>query len=107
MDYPGVTKVIQVGAPRDRDTYIHRIGRTGRAGKSGEAIMILAHFEKEFIKELHNIPIKDHQLPPSELEIGQKEKRVFEYAEQAVPEGLVGDTFTSMLGFCISGAFNY
>src|SRR5438046_8201272 len=41
VDYPGVTKIIQVGAPTSRDIYIHRIGRTGRAGKMGDATLIL------------------------------------------------------------------
>lgn len=41
MDFPGVTHVIQVGLPSDRDTYIHRLGRTARAGKEGEGWLIL------------------------------------------------------------------
>ena len=36
MDYPGVTHVIQVGAPSSKAQYVHRIGRTGRAGKGGK-----------------------------------------------------------------------
>ena len=36
IDFPDVTLVIQVGVPANRETYIHRLGRTGRAGKSGE-----------------------------------------------------------------------
>lgn len=30
VDYPGVSLVVQVGAPKCREDYIHRIGRTGR-----------------------------------------------------------------------------
>jgi ATP-dependent RNA helicase MSS116 len=41
VDYPDVTRVIQLGAAKTRDTYIHRIGRTGRAGKEGRADLIL------------------------------------------------------------------
>ena len=41
MDFPGVTHVIQVGLPSDRDTYVHRLGRTGRAGKEGEGWLFL------------------------------------------------------------------
>ena len=37
MDFPGVTHVIQVGLPPSQEQYIHRIGRTARAGKTGEA----------------------------------------------------------------------
>ena len=33
MDYPDVTSVIQVGQPADKAQYVHRLGRTARAGK--------------------------------------------------------------------------
>lgn len=57
VDYPDVTGVIQVGLPESRDQYIHRLGRTGRAGKKGEGIVLLAPFESKFIRELKNIDI--------------------------------------------------
>jgi ATP-dependent RNA helicase MSS116 len=101
VDYPGVTKVIQVGAPVSRDIYIHRIGRTGRAGKNGDATLILAPFEKGFLQNLHDIPIKDHELPESELEVCPKEQKVFDVAQKVVPEGMIEETYSSMLGFCI------
>lgn len=41
VDYPNVTRVIQVDLPRSKDQYVHRIGRTGRAGKSGVADMLI------------------------------------------------------------------
>ena len=100
VDYPGVTKVIQVGAPSSRDIYIHRIGRTGRAGKNGDATLILAPFEEGFLNKLHGIPIKDHELPESELELGKKEQKVFDVAQKVVPEGMIDETFASMLGYC-------
>ena len=106
VDYPGVTKVIQVGAPVSRDIYIHRIGRTGRAGKSGEANLILAPFEQGFLNELHDIPIKDHELPESELELGRREEKIFEVAKNVVPEGMIEETFVSLLGYCILSLCN-
>lgn len=45
MDYPEVTSVVQVGLPSDREQYIHRIGRTGRAGKGGCGILLVTHEE--------------------------------------------------------------
>ncbi len=38
LDIEDITHVINFEAPTDYDTYIHRVGRTGRAGKGGEAI---------------------------------------------------------------------
>eukprot|EP00966_Prymnesium_polylepis_P009511 219571-Prymnesium_polylepis.1 len=37
VDYPGVSLVVQLGAPESREQYVHRTGRTGRAGKAGRA----------------------------------------------------------------------
>ncbi|CAG8650088.1 4940_t:CDS:2, partial [Funneliformis caledonium] len=59
VDYPGVTMVLQVGAPSSREQYIHRLGRTGRAGREGEGVLVLAPFEKGFTKLIHNLPVKE------------------------------------------------
>ena len=40
LDIDDITHVINFEAPTDYDTYIHRVGRTGRAGKGGEAITL-------------------------------------------------------------------
>jgi ATP-dependent RNA helicase MSS116 len=50
VDYPNVTTVVQVGAALDRDTYIHRLGRTGRAGKTGKGILVMMDSEKAFLE---------------------------------------------------------
>eukprot|EP00978_Attheya_sp_CCMP212_P033839 scaffold138697_cov42-Attheya_sp.AAC.1 len=52
VDYPNVSHVIQFGLPDSREQYIHRLGRTGRAGKPGKGWLVLADFEKPFLKEL-------------------------------------------------------
>lgn len=59
MDFPNVTHVIQIGLPRERDSYIHRLGRTGRAGKEGEGVLFITPFEKHEIgKRLRGLPLK-------------------------------------------------
>jgi len=50
VDYPDVTHVLQVGVASDRESYIHRLGRTGRAGKKGKGVLVLMDAEKEFLK---------------------------------------------------------
>src|SRR5581483_10782288 len=59
VDYPGVTMVLQIGVPSSREQYIHRLGRTGRAGKEVEGMIILAPFEKGFTKFIDDLPIKE------------------------------------------------
>eukprot|EP00268_Persea_americana_P069645 TRINITY_DN9935_c0_g1_i1.p1 TRINITY_DN9935_c0_g1~~TRINITY_DN9935_c0_g1_i1.p1 ORF type:complete len:832 (-),score=175.88 TRINITY_DN9935_c0_g1_i1:466-2961(-) len=58
MDYPDVTLVIQVGIPSDREQYIHRLGRTGREGKDGECMLVLAPWEEYFLDEIKDLPIE-------------------------------------------------
>lgn len=60
MDFPNVTHVIQCGIPRDRETYIHRLGRTARANKSGEGWLIIPEDEiYGFQTKLRKLPLKE------------------------------------------------
>jgi ATP-dependent RNA helicase MSS116, mitochondrial len=86
--------------PKSRDSYIHRVGRTGRAGKTGDATIILAPFEKGFLEQLHDIPIKEHQLPESELKLGKKEEKIFDIAYKVVPDGMIEEAYVALLGYC-------
>jgi ATP-dependent RNA helicase MSS116 len=47
--------------PSSRDTYIHRLGRTGRAGKEGKGWLILSPFESKFLKELKGLDVSENQ----------------------------------------------
>merc|ERR1719203_1074191 len=57
VDYPGVTHVVQFGMPSTREQYIHRLGRTGRAGAQGKGWLVLGPFESLFLGELKNIDV--------------------------------------------------
>lgn len=62
-----VTLVIQAGLPSSAEQYIHRLGRTARAGASGRGVLILSTFEKFFLeqKDVATLPIQPHvSLPP-------------------------------------------
>ncbi|KAF7338780.1 hypothetical protein MSAN_02200500 [Mycena sanguinolenta] len=59
VDYPGVTRVIQVGIPGGREQYIHRVGRTGRAGGAGRGDLVLLPWEIGFVTwQLTDVPLK-------------------------------------------------
>ena len=49
--------VIQFGMPSSREQYIHRLGRTGRAGTEGKGWLILGPFESLFLEELKRIDV--------------------------------------------------
>jgi ATP-dependent RNA helicase MSS116 len=55
VDYPGVTHVVQFGMPSSKEQYIHRLGRTGRAGADGKGWLILGPFESLFLEEMKKI----------------------------------------------------
>ncbi|CAJ1950392.1 unnamed protein product [Sphenostylis stenocarpa] len=65
VDYPDVTLVIQVGLPADREQYIHRLGRTGRRGKEGQGILLLAPWEEFFLSTVKDLPIEKAPVLPS------------------------------------------
>ncbi|KAJ2787492.1 hypothetical protein GGI15_000679 [Coemansia interrupta] len=67
VDYPDVSMVIQVGIPSEKDAYVHRLGRTGRAGKTGEGVILLTPLELGFLKNLKDIPITESQHYTPEL----------------------------------------
>jgi ATP-dependent RNA helicase DeaD len=45
LDVEGVTHVIQMGLPDDKETFVHRSGRTGRAGNEGTNLILLSPLE--------------------------------------------------------------
>ncbi|KAJ1724669.1 hypothetical protein LPJ53_001097 [Coemansia erecta] len=67
VDYPDVSMVLQVGIPSEKDAYVHRLGRTGRAGKTGEGVILLTPLELGFLKNLKDIPITESQHYTPEL----------------------------------------
>lgn len=62
MDFPDINLVVQIGLPLDKEQYVHRVGRTGRAGKQGRATMILIPEEMHFIRRNKEFPIKQITL---------------------------------------------
>lgn len=52
-----------MGIPSDREQYIHRLGRTGREGKDGEGMLVLAPWEEYFLDEIKDLPIEKFSFP--------------------------------------------
>ncbi|XZE35548.1 DEAD/DEAH box helicase [Pirellulaceae bacterium SH501] len=53
LDVQRITHVINYDLPFDTEAYIHRIGRTGRAGREGEAILFITPRQRGFLKDIH------------------------------------------------------
>jgi ATP-dependent RNA helicase MSS116 len=62
MDFPAVTNVFQVGVPADKESYVHRLGRTARAGAEGRGTFIISQDETFFsrwtLKEITFEPVE-------------------------------------------------
>lgn len=52
IDVPMVDLVVQFSPPQKISDYVHRVGRTARAGRTGRALMFLSPNETEFIRML-------------------------------------------------------
>jgi len=52
LDIKGITHIFNLDLPEDPGLYLHRVGRTGRAGESGTAISIVNFKEAPYIKRL-------------------------------------------------------
>ncbi|MBE2199093.1 MAG: DEAD/DEAH box helicase [Anaerolinea sp.] len=66
IDIPELSHVIQYEPPEDVELYIHRAGRTGRAGASGEAIMLIDSLERPQLKRIsqhYHIDLLERPLP--------------------------------------------
>ena len=79
LDIDNISCVINYDLPRSPADYIHRIGRTGRAGKSGLAITFIGHEEQahfKLIEKRSNIKLEREQIEGFELqgEVPTKEK---------------------------------
>ncbi|KAF9155596.1 DEAD-box ATP-dependent RNA helicase [Linnemannia schmuckeri] len=68
LDIPNVTHVISYDLPTDIDDYVHRIGRTGRAGNTGIATAFLNRGNKGVVRDLLELLKEANQDIPSWLE---------------------------------------
>ncbi|XP_015888691.1 DEAD-box ATP-dependent RNA helicase 31 [Ziziphus jujuba] len=81
VDYPDVTLVIQVGLPADREQYIHRLGRTGRKGKEGHGVLLLAPWEEFFLSTIKDLPISKAPVPSVDPDTKRKVERALSHVE--------------------------
>lgn len=75
LDISGVTHVYNYDIPQDPDSYVHRIGRTGRAGHHGTSVTFVTPNEMDYLRVIEKLTKKrmDPLKPPTQDEafIGQ------------------------------------
>ena len=68
LDIPNVQYVIIYDMPQNIDQYVHRIGRTGRIGNKGTAIVFIDDVNKPVINELKKLLAESNQMIPEWLD---------------------------------------
>ena len=61
IDVDQITHVFNYEVPMERESYVHRIGRTGRAGREGTAITLSSKYEEKFIRGIEEFI--DYKIP--------------------------------------------
>ena len=89
LDVQRISHVINYDIPNDTEAYVHRIGRTARAGRAGDAILFVAPRELRMLRAIEKAtrqPIERMQLPTPEAITGH---RLAQFKQQ------VGEIFAS------------
>ena len=88
IDIDKLKFVINYDIPNIAETYVHRIGRSGRAGEEGNAISICEPEENAFVKGIEKLikqkikVIKENPFPQTEKPMNTQEKKEFEKEKQ-------------------------
>jgi len=99
LDVQRITHVINYDIPYDTEAYVHRIGRTGRAGRHGDAILFVAPRERRLLSAIENVTrkkIEQMELPSTELINDQRVERFKQRIADTVSAGNL-EFFQTML----------
>ena len=92
LDIDDISYVINYDMPEDVDTYIHRIGRTGRAGKEGTAISFVTSEEEHLVREFElrtEMNIEKREVPEAEEGTRDTIRKVVDYDQISDVYGMV------------------
>ncbi len=79
LDVKRISHVINYDIPLDTESYVHRIGRTGRAGRTGDAILFVTNRERHLLRAIEretNSKVEPMEIP-STKDVNQKRAEAF------------------------------
>lgn len=96
LDVERVSHVINYDVPHDTESYVHRIGRTGRAGREGDAILFISHREKRMLFAIEKATKQQitHMDIPSISELNESRLGRF---KKAVLDAMTDDSIESYM----------
>jgi ATP-dependent RNA helicase DeaD len=100
IDVSGLDGVINYDIPLDEEYYVHRIGRTGRAGMSGKAFSLVARDEKFRLKTIENytkVKIDKGVIPSFEDIVGVRKARFVETIAATINGSSDADLYQDVL----------
>ena len=98
LDIEHISHVVNFDVPIDPDAYVHRIGRTGRAGREGVAITFLEPREQRLLRNIQNAtraPIQMAQIPTA-VDLDRRRRELTRAALLEVLEAKAGGAFQAM-----------
>lgn len=91
LDISGVTHVYNFDIPQDPESYVHRIGRTGRLGKSGQAITFVTPRELNHLRVIESVTrrkIRRKPVPTSAEAIAGQQRLIMDKLLQVAESGI-------------------
>jgi len=115
IDIDKLNYVINYDIPNVAETYVHRIGRTGRAGKEGKSISICEPEENAYIKDIERLikqkilVVKEHPFPQTEKPMTEQEKKEWNKEKQRRKQEFValGNHFSLSPVLCFHILFQF
>ncbi|MDY3979243.1 MAG: DEAD/DEAH box helicase [Tidjanibacter sp.] len=104
IDVNNLTHVINYSLPQDSDSYVHRIGRTGRAGNNGTAITFISKSELRqfgYLQRNIKVDIKREQLPSPQDIVQMKRSRIKDDLQEIISNDSFGN-YTDVAGELLS-----
>ena len=92
LDVERIGHVVNYDVPYDTESYVHRIGRTGRAGRKGEAILFIAPRERNMLRAIERATrqeIEQMNLPSADA---VNAKRIAKFRQRVTEALAAGDT---------------
>ena len=92
IDIDKLSYVLNYDIPNESETYVHRIGRCGRAGDTGISISICEPEENKYVRDIEKLikqkieAVQNHPFPQTDIPMDARQKKEFEKEKQRIKQ---------------------